>query len=215
MRRESPAWRSSPCAARWHSAGGPVDAWQQAEGTCRISGHALSGSALLPVSRCGEIRRRGEDGLVHRSRWHLSRCPPFGTCHSGTHRVWSRLAIDHRRGSPCDQTVDFRSRLRHACLAATAPATCGWWVAAPAVVRTAGRPGCPTTTWRWAAQAANGGRGQRFETLNADAEAATAGVETNEATDAAVRRSFLLDSPPKVRRKRSRSTGTWPTSIAA
>ncbi len=27
---------------------GPVDAWQQAEGTCRISGHALSGAAPLP-----------------------------------------------------------------------------------------------------------------------------------------------------------------------
>ena len=174
---------------------GPVDAWQQADGTCRISGHALSGSAPLPgvsvlVKSAGAVKTASSTDPDGTYRVAL----PFGTYDvtaelTGFSPVSRSITV---AGAPCDQTVDFQLSLApRVPLAAAAPATpadAAGRGASPSSAPPAGRGAAPQQPGGGAAQAANGGRGQRFETLNVQTqEAATAGVETNDATDAAAR----------------------------
>src|SRR5882672_5235087 len=150
---------------------GPVDAWQQAEGTCRISGHALSGSAPLPgvsvlVKSAGAVKAASSTDPDGTYRVAL----PFGT-YDVTAELTGFSAVSRSitvAGAPCDQAVDFQLSLApRVPLAAAAPATPAdaGRGASPASAPAAGRGPQPQPTGGAAAQAANGGRGQRFETL--------------------------------------------------
>src|SRR5262245_25046556 len=142
---------------------GPVDAWQQAEGSCRITGRALSGSAPLPgvsvlVKTAGAVKAATSTDPDGTYRIALT----FGTYDlaaelTGFTSVSRSITV---AGTPCDQTIDFQLTLApRVPLAATLPA-----VAPVAPGSGAGR-GAPQPSAA-GASAANGGRGQRFETLN-------------------------------------------------
>ena len=166
---------------------GPLDAWQQAEGgSCRITGRALSGAAPLPgvsvlAKAAGAVKAATSTDPDGTYRIVL----PFGTYDlaadlTGFTATSKSITV---AGTPCDQTVDFQLTL-----APRAPIAAASNGAAPASTTPPSGRGAPAAQGAAAPQAANGARGQRFETLNVQTqEAATAAVETNEPTDAAAR----------------------------
>ena len=166
---------------------GPLDAWQQTEGgSCRITGHALSGAAPLPgvsvlAKAAGAVKAATSTDPDGTYRIAL----PFGTYDlaadlTGFTAASKSITIT---SAPCDQTVDFQLTL-----APRVPIAAASNGAAPASVAPAPGRGAPPAQGAAAPQAANGARGQRFETLNVQTqEAATAAVETSEPTDATAR----------------------------
>jgi len=167
---------------------GPVDAWQQAEGTCRVSGRALSGAAPLPgvsvmVKSAGTVKAATSTDPDGTYRVALT----FGTYDlsaelTGFTSVSRSITV---AGTPCDQAIDFQLTLApRVPIAATQPSTPQ--TSSPATP-TPGR-GAPPQQSAAGGAAANGARGQRFETLNVQTqEAASAPVETTESADAAAR----------------------------
>ncbi len=167
---------------------GPVDAWQQAEGTCRVSGHALSGAAPLPgvsvmVKSAGAVKAATSTDPDGTYRVALT----FGTYDlsaelTGFTSVSRSITV---AATPCDQTIDFQLTLApRVPVAAAQPNTTQ--PSSPASP-TPGR-GAPPQQSAAGGPAANGARGQRFETLNVQTqEGASAAVENTESTDAAAR----------------------------
>src|SRR5262245_12111646 len=174
------------CSALAFGWRGPVDAWQQAEGSCRITGRALSGSAPLPgvsvlVKSAGAVKTATSTDPDGTYRVALT----FGTYDlaaelTGFTSVSRSITV---AGTPCDQTIDFQLTLApRVPLAAALPAV------APVAPGSASGRGAAPQPPAAGAPAANGARGQRFETLNVQTqEAASAAVETTESTDAAAR----------------------------
>lgn len=163
---------------------GPLDAWQQASGACRISGHAVSGNQPLPgvsvfVRAAGAVKA-------------ATSTDPDGTYRilltDGSYDLAAELtgftpasrSITVGAGS-CDQTIDFQLSLAPRSATATA-------------ARSGAAPGAPASGQRGSGPASSGpataanATAQRFETLNVQTQAtATAGNETNDTTDAAAR----------------------------
>ena len=166
---------------------GPVDAWQQARRHVphqRARGQRtrpLPGVSVL-VKSAGAVKAASSTdpdgtyrGFALRERLRRD---------SGTHR----LHVPSRDRSPsagtCDQTVDFQLSLAPrttGCLGARTPSTTSVVQRKVRAARRRNRrPATPSP--------AAGGRGQRFETLNVQTQAAAAaGVETTDAGDAAAR----------------------------
>ena len=162
---------------------GPVDAWEQAEGTCRISGHALSGAAPLPgvsvlVKSAGAVKTATSTDPDGTYRVALA----FGTYDlaaelTGFTTVSRSITV---AGTACDQTVDFQLSL-----APRVPIAAAQPGAAPTPPASGAGRGAPPASGATATPAANGARGQRFETLTVQTQAAAAaGVETTETSDA-------------------------------
>jgi trimeric autotransporter adhesin len=171
------------CGALAFGLRGPLAAWQQAAGACRISGRAMSGNQPLP----------GVSVLVRNSGTVKSATStdPDGTYRvsvpEGTYDLSAELtgftsasrSITVGDGS-CDQTIDFQLTLapRAAFGGTPAPGT-------PAAA-SSGRRGAPPPTAATSAQNGAAAGAQRFETLNVQAQAAAAaGVETNDTNEAA------------------------------
>jgi len=165
---------------------GPVDAWQQAEGTCRISGRALSGAAPLPgvsvlVKSAGAVKTATSTDPDGTYRVALA----FGTYDlaaelTGFTTVSRSITV---AGTACDQKVDFQLSL-----APRAPIAAAQPGAAPTPPASGAGRGTPPALGATATPTANGARGQRFETLTVQTqEAAAAGVETTETSDPAAR----------------------------
>ena len=170
------------CGALAFGFRGPLDAWQQAAGGCRISGRATSGTQPLPgvsvlVRSAGTVKT-------------ATSTEPDGTYRislaEGTYDVSAELTgfTSAARsitvnGSTCDQTIDFQLTLapRTPAAAATGSPTSA-----------SGRRGAPPQTGVAGAQSAAAPGAQRFETLNVQTQAtAAAGVETNDTSDNAAR----------------------------
>ncbi len=166
---------------------GPLDAWQQAAGACRISGRALSGTLPLPgvsvlVRSSGAVKTATSTDPDGTYRLALA---------DGSYDVAAELtgftSASHAvtvGGGACDQTIDFQLTLAPRTPAAPASA------AGPSgTVPSSGRRGAPPQPQQSAsAQPANAAGAQRFETLTVQTQAAAAaGVETNDTSDAAAR----------------------------
>src|SRR4029453_11109922 len=93
---------------------GPVDAWQQAEGACRISGRAMSGAVPLPgvsvlVKSAGAVKTATSTDPDGTYRVALA----FGTYDlaaelTGFTTISRSITV---AGTACDQTVDFQLTL--------------------------------------------------------------------------------------------------------
>ena len=173
------------CALAWM---GPVDAWEQAGGSCRISGKAVSGSTPLPgVS----IVFNAADAVKA-----ATSSDPDGTYRlsvpQGTYTVTAELTGFTRVGQPltvdagrCDQSIDFQLTL--APRVQPAPATKA--DAAPAAPGGRGAvPGTAAATGAGAQRGGPAGQQARFEALTVQTQAAAAaGAEANEPADGAAR----------------------------
>ena len=172
------------CGALAFGFRGPLDAWQQTAGACRISGRATSGTQRLPgvsllVRTAGTVKTATSTDPDGTYRISLA---------EGTYDISAELTGFSSAsrsitvgGSSCDQTVDFQLTLapRTPASAAGAPA--------PPPTSGSGRRGAPPQAGGGAPSVAAPGA-QRFETLNVQTQAAAAaGVETNDASDNAAR----------------------------
>src|SRR4051794_14673921 len=178
------------CGALAFGIRGPLDAWQQAGGTCRIVGRAVSGTQPLP----GASALAKSSGSVKTA---TSR-DPDGTYRimlpEGTYDLAAELtgftSISRSvtvGGGACDQTIDLPLTLAPRTPSASQTGSS----AAPG--SPSGRRGMPSQGSGAAAQ--NGAAaGQRFETLNVQTQAASAAAAT-ESTDAGDAAARLLLPP--------------------
>jgi len=164
------------CGALAFGVRGPLDAWQQATGGCRISGRAASGTQPLPgvsvlVRSAGTVKTATSTDPDGTYRISLA---------EGTYDLSAELtgftsasrSITVGAGT-CDQTIDFQLTL-----APRTPAVAG---AGSPAASASGRRGAPPIGAAGGAQNAAPAGAQRFETLNVQTQAAAAaGVETND-----------------------------------
>ena len=163
---------------------GPLDAWEQITGACRISGRAVSGT--LPLPGVSILVRSGGDIKTATST------DPDGSYRlslvEGVYQLAAELtgftsvtrAITVGNGT-CDQTVDFQLTLAPRTPVAARPVAPG----SPAPTQAA-RGAAPQSAVSGQPAAAAGA--QRFETLNVQTQAsAAAGTEANDVGDVAAR----------------------------
>jgi hypothetical protein len=174
------------CGALAFGVRGPLDAWQQAGGSCRIGGRAISGTQPLPgvsvlVRSAGAVKTATSTDPDGTYRIML----PEGTYDlaaelTGFTSISRSVTVG---GGACDQTIDLpltiapRTPLALQAGSSAAPG------AGP------GRRGMPPQGSGAAAQNGAAAGAQRFETLNVQTQAASAAAatETGDAGDAAAR----------------------------
>ena len=172
------------CGALAFGFKGPLDAWQQAAGACRISGRAVSGTQPLPgvsvlVRSAGTVKSATSTDPDGTYRISLA---------EGTYDLTAELTgfTSASRsitvgGGTCDQTIDFQLTL-----APRAPLAGAGVPGSPAAAASSGRRGVPPQAAATGAQNGAATGAQRFETLNVQTQAAAAaGVETNDTSEAA------------------------------